>query len=535
MSITGYKVLKKPSHSIGVGYGTPSLAWYNEHGAFMQDKRDLIAVMSTSSLVPLSHMTISYKGNFCRLLVRWKGSIWRLVWKELFVFLFLYYTIRFVYNKLLPMLDHSGTAHYRRKFEQLALMFDDYTKLIPLTFLLGFYVSNVVSRWWRQFESLPWPEDLLSVLCMVIPGKDEKSRRRRHAIARYVNLTAAIAWREISSKLRRRFPTMHDIVESGLITDNEVLLLNDTAENVKNVRWMTPLHWVELIVADEVKDNAPMASLVGQFMHELKKYREAFRKLFCYDWVCVPLVYTQVAALATYAYFGFCLLGRQFLDPEKKYKNYEIDLVVPIFTIVQFLFFVGWFKVGQELMRPFGMDDDDIELDYIFQRNVAVSFAVVNKLQMTDYVPLDDDVFWRDGVEQDIQAIPPTGLSSNTKQRRPMRHVPSYRSVIDNLEDGRTRCSAFSNRWKGYGLVVTDWVRTNVSKKRDGSSCSSKEKWFKKDQRETVQEIVDSSGAATIDEKRAGQSSHDFQCNIYWPPGEKNFPTAVNTLPSLRT
>ncbi|KIH50690.1 hypothetical protein ANCDUO_19228 [Ancylostoma duodenale] len=33
------------------------------------------------------------------------------------------------------------------KFEALCRMFDGYTKLIPLTFLLGFYVSNVVSRY----------------------------------------------------------------------------------------------------------------------------------------------------------------------------------------------------------------------------------------------------------------------------------------------------------------------------------------------------------------------------------------------------
>ncbi|RCN38248.1 hypothetical protein ANCCAN_15843 [Ancylostoma caninum] len=35
----------------------------------------------------------------------------------------------------------------RSKFEALCRMFDGYTKLIPLTFLLGFYVSNVVSRY----------------------------------------------------------------------------------------------------------------------------------------------------------------------------------------------------------------------------------------------------------------------------------------------------------------------------------------------------------------------------------------------------
>uniref|UniRef100_A0A915BQ29 Bestrophin homolog n=1 Tax=Parascaris univalens TaxID=6257 RepID=A0A915BQ29_PARUN len=400
-------------------------------------------------------MTISYQGNFCRLLLRWKGSIWRLVWKELLVFLCLYYAVRLFYKKVLPMLGDDDSERYRRKFEQLALMFDEYTKLIPLTFLLGFYVSNVVSRWWRQFQSLPWPEDLLSVLCLVIPGRDEKSQRRRHTIARYVNLTAALAWREISSKIRRRFPTIRHIVDSGLMTEKEFELLNKISSEVKNVRWMTPLHWVQQILADEIKDNAPMASLTNQFVQELKQYRSALRKLFCHDWVCVPLVYTQVAALATYAYFAFCLLGRQFLDPEKKYKRYEIDFVVPIFTIVQFLFFVGWFKVGQDLMRPFGMDDDDIELDYIFERNVATSFAIVNRLQMTEYVPLENDAFWSSSNENKIQAIPHTGLSCQTKQHRPVRHVPSYQPINrDDVEDGNARCAAILKKWKGYDEVI---------------------------------------------------------------------------------
>ncbi len=120
---------------------------------------------------------------------------------------------------------------------------------------------------------------------------------------------------------------------------------------------MVPLHWIQQIMAEEIKENEPVPSMISHFAHELKMYRISFRRLFCYDWVCVPLVYTQVnygrrkmigmfkvAALATYAYFGFCLFGRQFLESEKGEK---IDLILPIFTIVQFFFFVGWFKVDQ--------------------------------------------------------------------------------------------------------------------------------------------------------------------------------------------
>lgn len=30
-------------------------------------------------------------------------------------------------------------------------------KAYPITFLLGFYVSLIIKRWWAQYELLPWP------------------------------------------------------------------------------------------------------------------------------------------------------------------------------------------------------------------------------------------------------------------------------------------------------------------------------------------------------------------------------------------
>ena len=31
---------------------------------------------------------------------------------------------------------------------------------IPMTFVLGFYVSLIVKRWWDQYNLLPWPDSL---------------------------------------------------------------------------------------------------------------------------------------------------------------------------------------------------------------------------------------------------------------------------------------------------------------------------------------------------------------------------------------
>ncbi|GMR49442.1 hypothetical protein PMAYCL1PPCAC_19637, partial [Pristionchus mayeri] len=286
-------------------------------------------------------MTISYSTGFFRLIFRWYGSIWRSIYKELIVYLVLFFSVRLFYTLAIPIIDPDQEYRMKARFEAICRQFNEYTKLIPLTFLLGFYVSNVVSRWWRQFECLNWPEDLLSLLCVAVNGTDERSAQNvqvRHRVARYIN----------------------------------------DKEESPYTRWMTPLHWVQQIMSDEVTKQGMTVTYLTNFISELKSFRTSFRRLFCHDWVCVPLVYTQVAAIATYGFFFFALFGRQNINGN------DVDTIFPLFTVVQFLFFVGWYKVGLDLMRPFGLDDDDIELSYILERNINVSFAIVNKLQMSE-------------------------------------------------------------------------------------------------------------------------------------------------------
>ena len=89
----------------------------------------------------------------------------------------------------------------------------------------------------------------------------------------------------------------------------------------------------------------------------------ACNNLLNLDWLSVPLPYSQVATLATYGFFSICLIGRQLLDGAQDIKGFEVDHYFPIFTVLQFMFYIGWLEVGQDLMRPFGQDDDDFEFN----------------------------------------------------------------------------------------------------------------------------------------------------------------------------
>ena len=55
---------------------------------------------------------------------------------------------------------------------------------IPMTFVLGFYVTLIVGRWWDQYKMLPWPDSLAIFVVGLLRGDEERPRLMRRNIMR---------------------------------------------------------------------------------------------------------------------------------------------------------------------------------------------------------------------------------------------------------------------------------------------------------------------------------------------------------------
>ena len=102
-----------------------------------------------------------------QLLSKWKGSAAKLIGHTFSSWIFLYSMISFIYRQVLLSPNY---AVQRQMFELICVYANRFLSIIPLTFLVGFYVSQVVSRWWDQFMSLPWPDYLALKLANFCPG-----------------------------------------------------------------------------------------------------------------------------------------------------------------------------------------------------------------------------------------------------------------------------------------------------------------------------------------------------------------------------
>ena len=60
---------------------------------------------------------------------------------------------------------------YREWFEIICVYCSRFQKSIPIEFLTGFYVTQVLTRYWDQFVSLQWPDELALKLVTFVPGQ----------------------------------------------------------------------------------------------------------------------------------------------------------------------------------------------------------------------------------------------------------------------------------------------------------------------------------------------------------------------------
>ncbi|CAL4065754.1 unnamed protein product, partial [Meganyctiphanes norvegica] len=342
-------------------------------------------------------MTVTYSkdvatshwiGNFWKLLFRWRGSVYKLIWVDLLAYCILYGIISATYRFGLD-------ADQRTTFEKLSTQLEYLSSFIPISFLLGFYVSIVVTRWWNQYLSIPWPDSLALHVTAGIHGHDDVSRKMRRTIMRYANLSITLTLAMMSPIVKKRFHSLQVYVDFGLMTENEKRIFENFRErNTKQSDYWLPLVWSTSIVntarrEGKIQDDFAVKTLIDK----IGDLRGTCGSLLSYDWINVPLVYTQVVTIAVFTFFATTLLGRQFLDPAKGFENSEIDFYIPIVTILQLFFYVGWLKVAETLLNPFGGDDDDFEVNYLIDRNHKYVYLVVDEMH-SEHPELLQDKYW---------------------------------------------------------------------------------------------------------------------------------------------
>ncbi|KAA3675634.1 bestrophin-3 [Paragonimus westermani] len=380
-------------------------------------------------------MTVSYSrsvatvhyASLLRLLLRWRGSVYKAVWPVFLTYTCAYGIIALTYYTL-PS-DTLERREIKRRFVQVCAYAGHISNAIPLSFILGFFVNIVVGRWWQQFLNLPTPDAICVLMAAyltegssrktkTVQGQDEdRPLLFRRTIARYLNLASALCFYSFSLSMRRRVGSLEDLVFCGLMTKHELELYSGLSQG--NCYFFIPLVWAITLLTRAyhegmIRHERHLDSLVG----EVVGYWRQLHAIFLHDYVNIPLVYNQVVTLAVYIYLSMLILSHQFVDPVHLLKQYEQEIKpsyqlvnvsanlttthvfeftnqttstpdlqttcldvspnIPVFALLSLVFYTGWLRVAETNVFPFGEDDDDFEVVPLLERNINTSLWFVD-------------------------------------------------------------------------------------------------------------------------------------------------------------
>ncbi|KAF2353513.1 Bestrophin/UPF0187, partial [Trinorchestia longiramus] len=138
-------------------------------------------------------------GLFFKLLFRWRGSVYRLIWKDLLWFCIAYSLLSLLYRFVL---GEEG----RSSFENLVVCVNANMDMFPMTFILGFFVTNIINHRQDAFNNLPNIDALAININVALKG--EEHLRLRKQLVRYANLAYALTMSNISPQMKKRLPTL---------------------------------------------------------------------------------------------------------------------------------------------------------------------------------------------------------------------------------------------------------------------------------------------------------------------------------------
>ena len=202
-------------------------------------------------------------------------------------------------------------------------------------------------------------------------------------------------------------------------------MLPHEVERLKAVQRKTPHEytWVPILWACKLIQRARTEGKItieppvyANLISSLDYIEGQNRKILNHGWINFPLAYTQVASISVFLYFLAALFGRQYLVPQPShldnttfpasdisnsihsspFKDHTPDFYFPFFTIIEFLSYMGWIKVAETLLNPFGDDDEDFEINYIIDRNLQTSYLIVDEAE--EEMELCNDPFLEAGI-----------------------------------------------------------------------------------------------------------------------------------------
>ncbi|XP_046635228.1 bestrophin-4-like [Daphnia pulicaria] len=308
------------------------------------------------------------------ILFRWKGSIYKTIWKQMLVYCVLFYSLTIVYK---VGLDEEGKIAFRA----LAKYFSKQTGSLNLMIMLGFFTTTAMQRLFTMHTAMPGTAKLISFFLMSIKQDLPEGPVLVEQFARWAVLSWVLTYRIVSKPLRDLFPDMVSLQRAGLIRENERYLLDRVEPIAANTtpRPLLPIDWMLLLARDCATENRyPDKGNYVKLLDFILGFKKSCGNTIKFATKNLPHALIQAAIIFVYVYGLITLMSRNFDGAEKDVFLEGFVSYVPAMPSLQFFIFLIWLNFGRTAVNPFGSDDDDIDVQQLLKTHVQDSLRLAS-------------------------------------------------------------------------------------------------------------------------------------------------------------
>jgi hypothetical protein len=216
--------------------------------------------------------------------------------KEIVAWAVAYGALSFTYRRWLDTSD-------RHAFIAWCNYCDTWSSLIstPLSIALGFFVTQVFSRWWGMWMTcIGWAEPLvykLMTLNAIIPfdGGKAEAHATSWSVFRWIQASHALTFVDYAGTYQDVAPLREALVARGLLTAKELQLIENTGArgpyDCPTVWAFNLLNEIELKYGKREETGVSFLFSLTEVRNEILRQRLCDANLRGYDYIPIPLPY----------------------------------------------------------------------------------------------------------------------------------------------------------------------------------------------------------------------------------------------------
>jgi len=233
-----------------------------------------------------------------------------------------------------------------------------------ITFLVGFYVSTNIRRWWDQIKYMPAPVNIGIQLENIMDNiEPEEALDLKKKILRYLHASWALVMTQRGGEIRKQFRYDDSYVTKGLLTVEEDQYLKSQIEECDDsmqTLWFVPINWAMILLKKGQKQKKLRDP--KDILKDFLKFRYCLGYLLEHKEFRVPIIFSAAVWLAIIGWVSVTLIGAQNTDHHAEQYMEIQSIAGTVFTSIPghelfiILLILSWLQAADKLSNPFGRD-----------------------------------------------------------------------------------------------------------------------------------------------------------------------------------